>query len=145
MKFNSALNCGDTGYVFYNGQVKGITVGQIQIIYTESKEIDEIEFIGSIRCNAGENFGKFDKTYREIYMCAETGIGSGSIWELGVSIFATREECEVASAEKIKAENEEKRIRVQRSNKALFDELSYLEKRRREVRDQIAKIPKEIA
>lgn len=56
--------------------VEKMTVGQVRVVRT---------LPGYSRYTNGG-------CYKEEYMCIETGIGSGNVWEYGKNIFATEEE-----------------------------------------------------
>lgn len=95
MKFSTEFNFGDKGWVYTDGP-RQLTIGQIRIEATNSPgvysdEDEEIQF---------DNY-KRKEGYEEVYMCIETGIGSGSLWRLGKSIFKTREDCLEANKEEI--------------------------------------------
>ena len=87
MKFESRFDIGDKVFVPINGMPTQVTVGKIKIEHTDSK--------GRPGEDLFDNY-KPQKKYKETYMCDETGVGSGSCWELGIAIFATAEECEQA-------------------------------------------------
>ena len=91
MKFNSRFNIGDLVWVPAgpNYDPVAVTIGQINIKHTHSKGREGEEL--------SDNY-KPQEEYKETYMCDETGIGSGSVWELGKNIFASKEECEQATA-----------------------------------------------
>lgn len=87
MRFNSRFNIGDKVWVYRGDCAVELTVGKIEIAHTDSKG------------RSGEDlFSNYmpQKSYKERYMCEETGIGSGSVFTLGKNIFATKEECESA-------------------------------------------------
>lgn len=129
MKYESALSCGDAAWVWSGEHVRSVTVGRVQITHTASTTVtDPLELVGSIKTftggnNAGVPDNFFEQTgYVEQYMCNETGIGSGSVYTLGEHIFKTREECEIACAEKIKERKErEAKILAYRKQKAADD------------------------
>ena len=87
MKFESRFDIGDKVFVPINGMPTQVTVGKIKIEHTDSK--------GRPGEDLFDNY-KPQKKYREVYMCDETGVGSGTCWELGKNIFATEEECDQA-------------------------------------------------
>jgi hypothetical protein len=95
MKFESKFNIGDVAYVFMHGTKwpQSVTIGQIRITHTDSKGDSSYSF--------GDNY-KPQKGYVEEYMCDETGVGSGSVFQLGKNIFATSEECAQVFAEEIR-------------------------------------------
>lgn len=87
MEFKSKFDIGDKVWVPINGTPFNYTIGQIRIEHTDSPGIDGEEMF--------DNY-KSKKKHVEAYMCVESGIGSGALWELGKNIFATKEECESA-------------------------------------------------
>lgn len=87
MKFNSKFNIGDKVWVPIDGKPFNATIGQIRIEHTNSPGIEGEEMF--------DNY-KAKKKYVEEYMCVETGIGCGSVYELGRNIFTTKEACEFA-------------------------------------------------
>jgi hypothetical protein len=72
MKFESKLEIGQKVWYYDNCAIQ-LTVGQIEIRLSKHRN------------------GK--EKYEERYMCLETGIGSGSIHELGSTIFLTEADC----------------------------------------------------
>jgi hypothetical protein len=126
MKFETAFNIGDKGWVMYNDwkHPQQVTVGQIRIEHTDSKGDSSYSF--------GDNY-KPQKKHLEQYMCEETGIGSGTVYTLGKTIFATKEECLEAFEERIReleeyerAEKERKKqekLRQEASLRAQLDEI----------------------
>lgn len=98
MKFESKLSCGDKVW-YFDGVPVQITVGQIRISYTETPGLNEDDsFIGSIYSSDQPNP---KQEIEEVYMCIETGIGSGSLLTLGKHIYLTEEECIEGSREEI--------------------------------------------
>ena len=87
MKFESRFDIGGKVFVPINGISTQVTIGKVTIEHTDSK--------GRPGEDLFDNY-KPQKKYKETYMCDETGVGSGSCWELGRSIFATEAECEQA-------------------------------------------------
>lgn len=74
-----------------------LTVGQIRVIQTHRKA------------------KSYDPTYREEYMCFETGVGCGTVWTYGETIFATEAEAQVgivARHKEMKKERAERDARV---------------------------------
>jgi hypothetical protein len=59
--------------------VQRVTVGQIRVTETAPKA----------------RWSEEGPCYKEEYMCYETGVGSGNLWEYGRSIFATEEEAKL--------------------------------------------------
>lgn len=113
MNFNTALSCGDTAWIYYGHYHTGVqqaTVGQIRIEYTDT-----------LVSPNGYDEKVPTKEYKEVYMCDETGIGSGSLLTYGETIFKTKEECEVAFAEKIAKDAAEK---LERAEHEKADKLS---------------------
>lgn len=101
MKFETALNCGDTAWVYFGG-VRQATVGQIRIEYTNTILYEDEE----------TGYGEPVNTYKEVYMCKEHGIGSGTLFTFGEHIFLTRAACEEANAEDIAKRVAEKQERA---------------------------------
>jgi len=93
MQFETAFNVGDRGWIFTENEIRLVTIGQIRVKYTGKSN----ELYGPI----GDNYGPQKESYVEEYMCYEHGIGSGSVFTLGKSIFATKEGCEIQYAEEI--------------------------------------------
>jgi hypothetical protein len=86
MEFKTAFSCGDQGWVFNGSRVVALTIGLIRPCMIDSRSAKT--------------------SYTEEYMCNETGIGSGSVYTLGKTIFVTREECEAAAADQIRKNQE---------------------------------------
>jgi len=81
MHFQSAFDIGDK--VWVNPQDPSIaTISKIIIEYTDSPGIPGEELF--------DNY-KPQKSYKERYMCIETGTGSGTLWEPNVNLAATIE------------------------------------------------------
>ena len=87
MKFESKFNIGDKFFVPLDGVPTLVTVGSITIEHIDSRGIDGEELF--------DNY-KPHKRHKETYMCDETGVGSGSVWELGRNVFSTEAECRIA-------------------------------------------------
>lgn len=71
------------GYAFcvsggLDPEIKRLTIGQIRVIETLPTS----------------RFYEHDTCYKEEYMCVETGVGSGQVWEYGKNIFATEQEAQ---------------------------------------------------
>lgn len=92
MKIETTFSCGDQGWVFREDRAELLTIGQIRIQVTKSR--------GDV--NSMFSNYKPQEGYEEVYMCEETGIGSGSLFTLGKSIFVTEAECLKANAKRIK-------------------------------------------
>lgn len=104
MNITTTFSCGDLAWVLHNGRPTRLTIGQVRVEHTDSPGISQ----------AGITFDNFaaQKSHTESYMCVDTGIGSGSVYTLGESIFATEQECIAANAERLareKAEHERRR------------------------------------
>lgn len=112
MQITTTLSCGDKAWTFEGDYVRERTVGQVRIEYTHSAGIGDGFMEGGVIANGGENYEPMEPKLVEQYMCVETGIGSGSIFTLGESIFLTREECETANAERIAIREQKKRDRA---------------------------------
>lgn len=77
--FTTKLKLGGTAFGVYGGldpSIQRLTVGQIRVTETLP----------------GARFFSEEPCYKEEYMCVETGVGSGTIWTYGKSIFATEAE-----------------------------------------------------
>ena len=79
-------NCGKNEYHPSRWQVaERLTIGEIRIeSRAEYSEGEDSDF---------DNFGHQKAKHEEVYMCRETGIGSGTLWQ-AENLFATREEAE---------------------------------------------------
>lgn len=85
MKFESEFNIGDKVWICGNNNLPyRVTVGRIAIQHTDSPGMPFEEMF--------DNY-KAQKSHIEKYMCIETGIGSGTIYELNKSIFKSYTEC----------------------------------------------------
>jgi hypothetical protein len=121
-KFETAFSCGDKGWAFCGEGPAQLTVGQIRIEYTHSKGLrggyvdDDIPV-------AFDNFKPKKSEYHEVYMCVESGIGCGTLWELGKNFFRTEQECLQANAERIKqmaeAKEECRRLDLERAQRRI--------------------------
>jgi hypothetical protein len=85
-KFSTHLSLGQTAWgvnatSYYRAEFEiiPVTVGQIRVEETHP----------SYNRNAG-----IDSLFKEEYMCVETGIGSGRVWQYNKYIFSTKEEAE---------------------------------------------------
>ena len=79
--FTTKLKLGGDAFGVNGGldpMIKHLTVGQIRVIETLPKS----------------RFFEDTKCYVEEYMCIETGVGSGTVWEYGKNIFATEAEAQ---------------------------------------------------
>lgn len=89
MKYESNLSNGDKAFAitFTCSKIPVIsklTIGKVIIEDTNSPGRPNEEVF--------DNY-KAQTKYKEQYMCVETGIGTGTIYTYGESIFKTREEC----------------------------------------------------
>jgi hypothetical protein len=89
MQINTKFSNGDKGWAFNDGCAELLTIGQVRVEITDSPGTGDGMF---------SNYGP-QKSHVEQYMCVETGIGSGSVYTLGVHIFETEDECIKANAE----------------------------------------------
>ena len=79
--FTTNLSLGDMAYGvagWPDPRVQYLTVGQIRVTETAPK---------------ARSYGD-DPCYKEEYMCLETGVGSGTIWEYGKNIFSNLKDAE---------------------------------------------------
>jgi len=89
MKITTQFSNGDKAWVFTYAKSPKVglaTVGQVRVTITESQGDGEDGF---------DNFRPQSSRVEE-YMCEETGIGSGTIYTLGESIFETEAEAQAA-------------------------------------------------
>lgn len=129
MKFETRFNCGDKAWVFGERRPEQLTVGQIRIEYTKSAGLNG----GVVEPGCGiafDNYKPKEETYEEVYMCVETGIGSGTLWRLGQTIFATEAECLTANEERLAEIEREKQVRLQWEAEQIEAEERDLERRR---------------
>ena len=112
MKIETQFSCGDKGFVWGEGGVRLLTVGQVRVTVTDTPGIEQdgIQF---------DNY-KAASGHTEEYMCVETGIGSGSLYTLGVHIFKEESDCIAANAENIARVRAEIEARVKRERDALL-------------------------
>lgn len=96
MKFESAFDLGETYWCIVNGsKVMALTIGLVRI--------EEIRSAG-VKDSFFDNY-KPKISYKEEYMCIETGIGTGSMYTLGRNIFKTHREALEALDKQIKKTN----------------------------------------
>lgn len=113
MNITTHLSCGDTAWVFMGNGPRVVTVGQIRIEYTNSKGVD------------GTMFGNYQaqKGFKEQYMCVETGVGSGTVWEFGKNIFLDEAACLKANKKRVaelkKQADDEKKREIAMAQRAL--------------------------
>lgn len=85
--FTTHLSLGQTAYGVEaksyrpDYHVVTLTVGQIRVTETSPK------------CRPSYDT---DPLFKEEYMCVETGVGSGTIWQYGRNIFATKDDAQAA-------------------------------------------------
>lgn len=91
MKIQTQFSCGDMAWVFCDNGPRQLTIGQVRVECTDSPGYEDSPF---------HNYGA-QKGYKEQYMCLETGVGSGTIWEFGVSLFADEASCIEANKARI--------------------------------------------
>lgn len=79
--FTTSLKLGGRAYGVSGGldpTIQLLTVGQVRIVQTHPRS---------------RNWAS-DVCYVEEYMCDETGVGGGTVWEYGKNIFATEAEAQ---------------------------------------------------
>ncbi len=113
MDIKTKFNCGDKGWTFTGSHVVQRTIGQIRTQFTNSAGIGDGYMEGGVATYSGssgvaDNYAPMSEEYIESYMCVETGIGSGHIYEFGETMFLTEEDCRIACAEAIRREEERK-------------------------------------
>jgi hypothetical protein len=97
MDIHTKFNCGDRIYVvFEDGIIGPMLVGQVRAEYVAAQEGPDPESIFG-------NMGRQRESYSESYMCFETGIGSGHVYEHS-NCFATLAEADTEQARRIAAE-----------------------------------------
>lgn len=112
MKFETAFNCGDKGWIFYGrygSHVQQATIGQIRVEYTNCYVCDD-----GMKCRRPPTL---IQEMKEVYMCEETGIGTGTLLTYGEHIFKTKEECEAKFADVIAKQKQEKLDKVENEKK----------------------------
>ena len=90
MEYTTTFDIGDKVWVIA-GEPQLLTVGKIIVEHTDSPGIPGETWF--------DNF-KPQNSYTEKYMCVESGIGTGSVWELGKNIFGSLDECRRAIKQK---------------------------------------------
>lgn len=97
MKIETSLSCGDKAWVYdgHKGAMQ-VTVGQVRVEFTSTKGVKDSMFT---------NY-QAQKGFKEQYMCVETGVGSGSVWEWGKSIWGTEKDCLKGNEVRIKEAKE---------------------------------------
>ena len=100
MKFETAFNISDVGYGFCHvtGSIRKLTIGKISVEYTGSTSIAMPHENAKVLSYSGgsyvpSNYGPQEEAYKEVYMCYETGIGSGSLFTLNEHIFVNKDDC----------------------------------------------------
>lgn len=83
MKLESAFNFGDLCFCT-NGKddIQLLTIGLIRVEVIDSPGDEDSIFSNH----------KPQKSYKEQYMCVETGVGSGNLYTLGEHVFKTKAE-----------------------------------------------------
>lgn len=113
-EFKSHIDLGKTAYVVRGSLdywVEKMTVGQVTI----KRTLPKARFYD-------------DKLYEENYMCIETGVGSGNVYEYGKNIFSTEEE-----AKKSVIEHQQKAYK-EKANRDKYLAEQEANKREREIR-----------
>lgn len=117
--FTTKLKLGGKAFAVIGGldpMVQRLTVGQIRVTETLP----------------GSRFCSDEPCYKEEYMCAETGVGSGTIWTYGKNIFATEAEAQAGviahqqAAYKQRAERDA--LRAQAAEQQRLSDLRTLER-----------------
>ena len=103
MIIKTELSCGDKVWWFNGVCASQLTIGQIRVEYTDSVGCSRFDFQGDVVVNDGDNYALMPSKQTELYMCTETGVGSGSLHTLGSTIFLTEEACMAAYAEQLEA------------------------------------------
>lgn len=100
MEIQTALSIGDKVWAWGDYRPRLLTVGQVRVQITDSPGVNDGHVHPECRGVAFDNY-KPQADRKEEYMCVESGIGSGTLWELGRTIFRTEDECIAANAEAI--------------------------------------------
>ena len=87
MELHTRFKCGDLAWICCPVQL--ITIGLVRVEVIDSKGL-------GVGDDVADNF-KAQFSYKEEYMALETGIGSGSVYTLGVHIFASETEARIAA------------------------------------------------
>lgn len=97
MTIHTALSCGDKAWAVFVAQkrIQELTIGQVRVEYTDSKGVNGGRINDKYPDIAFDNY-KPKHGVEEVYMCVETGIGSGSLYHFGKHIFQTQEQAEQA-------------------------------------------------
>lgn len=138
LTFTPAFAPGGKGWVYYGERVRQLTIGMVRVQLTQAVGVPAgLDRIGTITQYSGgsgepDNYSP-QQSYCEQYMCEETGIGSGSVWELDKSIFRSEKECATAAAEMI-AERDRKAAEAEAHRKKSRDD------RERSLRAELALI-----
>lgn len=116
MRFDSTLSPGDKAWTFDGEHIRERTIGQVRIEYTHSPGIGDGFMEGGVISYSGgsdvaENYAPMEPKLVEQYMCVETGIGSGSVYTMGESIFTSEEACRAAFAVRLAELEREKQKR----------------------------------
>lgn len=126
MHIETKLSVGDKGWTFDGTHVRQRTIGQIRIEYTQSDGIGDGYMEGGVICSSGDeyatNYAPMPPKLIESYMCVETGIGSGSIYTFGETMFLTEEDCRIKCAEAIQKKAEADAARKQREREQALSE-----------------------
>ena len=91
MIITTTFSPGDLIWTCSNGALHQLTVGQVRVVVTDSPGTGDEMF---------DNY-KAQSAYLEEYMCVETGIGGGRVYELGKTAFLSREACAQAYADEL--------------------------------------------
>ena len=87
MKIESMFSPGDKVWAIRNLVPCFLTVGLVRVEIVDSPGRPEEEIF--------DNY-KPQKSHKEEYMCVETGIRTGSVFTLGLTLFKTKEEAKAA-------------------------------------------------
>ncbi len=126
MKIETKLSCGDPCYVvgenYGTGPIRELTVGQLRVEVTQSPGIE-----GDIDGIPAQMFSNYQahSGYKEVVMCVETGINSGTLWEVGRNAFATREDAEAGAAALRKEHAEELQRRADYEKKRREEDIAH--------------------
>lgn len=145
-RYQTAFAPGDKGWVYFDAGARQLTVGKVMFIHTRSPGSNEhLGGIFSIDNDGTTNYDPTEDSFKEECMCAETGIGSGTIYTVGQHIFVTEDACRAAYAEHIELQKKQAAEKLEREiasaelrEDSLKRELAELQARRARQREQQA-------
>lgn len=98
MKIETTFSPGDKAWTSTGGIAREVTIGQVRVEITDTPGINGGCIEPAAPSISFDNYAPKQER-EESYMAIETGIGSGSVYTLGVHIFVSRAEAEEAIEE----------------------------------------------